>query len=306
MVEAHLNFKKSWDDRLKSGHRSEDYNDYPEYFRNLIQIDAKEFVDKITNANQKIADELVDSILAGDAYVWKDAHTPEEINNIKKGVLEWRVHSAKLKNEDITIGCKDGHIINSSSEIGPRGYRAVNHTHLFFRWNNDPLDIFSKVDKYWDATKILSGLNPESLKKATPNSGDGIVDKLSIFQYPMSYGRISRHRDPPASQKILLNMTMSQIGKDYASGDNGTYVVEGKTKNKVFVENVAGFGDYVSICPAVHHGAPPPTYIDGHKDDSPIWDTDQGRWFLHTMIVPSHHAKGKRYSTIGIYDPEEN
>jgi hypothetical protein len=302
MTQAYEHFKKSWERALPSGHISHEYSEYPEYFRNLIKIDANEFVDKINNADQKTADEIVNSILAGDAYIWQGALTEKEIKEIKNAVLDWRSNLSEAKDENIIEGCEDSHIINADGKRGTGKYKVVNHSHLFFRWNGDQLAIFRKIDKYWDATKVLSGFPPSSFKATKPRHGT--VDKLSIFQYPMDFGNISMHRDPPQFQKILLNMTMSEIGKDYASGNNGTYVVSGETKEKVYVENHAALGDFISICPAVRHGAPGPTYVDGHKDEKPKWNTPIGRWFLHTMIVPSHYVEN-RFSTLGIDDPDE-
>jgi hypothetical protein len=305
MTEPYKHFKNSWEKSLSRPPKIIDkyapsfLTNYPHFLRHITRYDANEFVDNVMNANQNTAENLVESVISGDLIVLKGAHTGNEIKGLRRRIMEWRSSQPQAENERIEEGCQDFHKINETEREGKNSYKTKDHPHIFFRWNSDPIGIFSKIDKYWSAVKVLSGLPPNSFKNSTPK--DGIIDKLTIFQYPMGFGRITKHRDPPQNQKLLLNLPMSEMGVDYARGDSGFYLVDGKSGNNFYVENLTELGDYVLACPSMHHGAQPPMPIDQISLNHLNWETELGRWLLAAISIPSHHVE-ERNSTIAIND----
>ena len=72
-IQSNLFFQKEWD-------KIEDVKTYPHYLRNIVVIlEAEDFVEKVTNASQEEAQELVKSIYSGDAYILKNALSPERL-----------------------------------------------------------------------------------------------------------------------------------------------------------------------------------------------------------------------------------
>lgn len=64
MIYKVIFFQKEWD-------KIEDVKTYPHYLRNIVVLEAEDFVEKVINANQKQAQELVKSIYSGDVYLLK-------------------------------------------------------------------------------------------------------------------------------------------------------------------------------------------------------------------------------------------
>lgn len=291
-MKAHSHFKECWEQALQ--HKA-----YPHFLRNIIRIDANEFVTTVRNADRTIAGDLVESVISGDAYVLKNAHSEAEIDRLRQMIVEWRVNREQAESEKILEGCRDIYKINDVEVVGPGYYQVLEHTHGFFRWNNDPLGIFTMLDPYWEAIKILSGHHPQAFAKSTPR--DGVIDKLTIYQYPMAIGKVTTHYDPPESQKLLLNLPMGKVGRDYGYGEYGFYVVDSGTGKNIFLEHMMNFGDYICICPTVHHGATPPQPVNGAFDAAPDWESERGRWLLTAISVPSHHVKDRK-STVAVID----
>jgi hypothetical protein len=287
-----LYFKESWKRALRT-------KAYPSFLRHVIRMDAKEFVAMVQEADQKSADDLVGSVIAGDAYVLKNAHAEEEVDSLRQRIVEWKNARKQDSFDQIREGCSDFHKIYDVEREGKNFYKTCNHTYEFYRWNGDPLKIFSMITPYWEAIKVLSGHHPEAFLNATPK--DGTIDKLAIYQYPMSFGRVTKHYDPPADQKLLLNLPMGKIGRDYGFGEYGFYAVDGDSRKNVFLEHVMNFGDSICLCPTVHHGAEPAHPINRKPDTTPDWESDRGRWLLTALSTPSHEVKN-RMATVAVND----
>lgn len=285
MSEAYLYFRDSWEKAL---HRKA----YPKFLRHVIRIPAKEFVSMVGEANQETADHFVDSVISGDAYVLKNAHSESEIDDLRRRLVEWRNECEESSFDKILEGCPDSHKIYDVEIEGPNVYQTFNHTHGFYRWNGDPVGIFAMINPNWEAIKILSGKHPEAFVQATPKNGT--IDKLAVYQYPMTFGGVTKHYDPSADQKLLLNLPMGKIHRDYGFGEYGFYAVDGDTGKHMFLEHAMNFGDYICICPTVHHGAEPVQPIDGPPDIAPDWGSERGRWLLTALSTPSHEVKDRK------------
>jgi hypothetical protein len=302
-MEPYECFKQSWEKALSQPHKEIDKDaphylkNYPHFLRNIVRYDSEEFVNLVMKADQVTADKLVESIISGDLIILKGAHTESEIKEMRQKIMNWRSSIQQAEHEKIEEGRQDFHKINAVEKSGSTYYKTKDHPHIFFRWNKDPAGIFNKIDKYWAAVKVISGLPPDSFLNSTPK--DGVIDKLTVFQYPLGYGRITKHRDPPQNQKLLLNLPMSKMGSDFSRGETGFYLVDGKSGNNVYVENVTEIGDYVLTCPSMHHGANSPLPVSGPISTEPNWETEEGRWLLAAISVPSHHVE-ERNSTIAV------
>lgn len=288
--DSHLHFKECWQDTLTT-------REYPSFLRHIIRIDAGEFVDMVSRADAQTAREIIDSVLSGDAYVLKNAHSETDVDCLRHRIVAWRQSLDQAESEKILEGRTDYHKCNNTDLVGPEYYQTCEHAHGFFRWNDDPVAIFSMIDPYWKAIKILSGNQATDFVDSTPR--DGIIDKLAVYQYPMTFGRVTKHYDPPAHQKLLFNLPMGKVGRDYGFGEYGFYVIDGDTGKQIFLEHAMNFGDYICICPTVHHGANAVQPVSGVPDEEIDWTSDRGRWLLAALAVPSHHTTN-RQSTVAV------
>jgi len=278
-------FKKAWEDR-------ETVETRPHYIRNIIMVNADEFYDKVMNATEDVVFDLVESIYNGDAYVLKDAFDEEFIDEFKEKVFIWS-KGIENKSFEMRDGCPDYHCVYDEPQGPVGGYTSLEHSYVFFRHNKNPLDVFLPLDKYWQAIKVLSGHDKGAYKDNIPS--DGLIDRITFLQYPINYGKITKHFDSPKSQKLLLGMLMSQIGQDYDYGKNGFYLVDNKQR-KVYIENVCKKGDFVCVYPTLYHGVP--TVSKGDKFLKHLdWNSTEGRWYLQCYTAESHEVEGREYST---------
>tara|TARA_R110000824_G_scaffold380118_2_gene572380 strand:+ start:1114 stop:2043 length:930 start_codon:yes stop_codon:yes gene_type:complete len=284
-TQSPLFFQKEWD-------KIEDVKTYPHYLRNVVILEAEDFVEKVTNASQEEAQELVKSIYSGDAYILKNALSPEFVEDLKNRVIEW----GKTK-EDKYFQMKDGvqsyRFTNKGDRKPEGGYTEVVHSHIFFRWD-DELELFRHFDKYWSAFKVLSGQSPTAYLNNKPT--DGIIDRITLMQYPVNHGRITHHYDSPRRQKMLLGGIFSQIGEDYDGGNNGFYVMD-KEKRKYFLENLSRKGDLICVYPAMYHGVATVKKAGFIQDeDKDLFESREGRFYLQCFSAESHEVVNRGYS----------
>jgi len=281
-------------------HWKEAQSNYPHHLRNIILIEAEEFVDKVTNADEKESKSIVESVYSGDAYILKNAFSKDQVEDIKSEVFEW---SKDKPSESFKMldGCPNYHCINDKAKGPKGGYTTIEHSYVFFRHNEEELGdkLFDAFDKYWNAIKILSGNEAESFRNNIPS--DGVIDRITFLQYPYNCGQISKHYDSSKTQKLLLGALFSQIGEDYDYGENGFYVTD-KSDNKIFLENIASKGDFVCVSPTLYHGVPNVSRMNKQMINYPAnWDSKEGRWYLQ-CYSPESHEVAEREFTVGIGD----
>ena len=280
-------FKEEWD-------KIEDVKTYPHYLRNIIIIDADEFASKVFSASEQEAKSLVNSIYSGDAYILKNALSPEHVESLKEKVFNWS-KTVEEKYFEMRDGCPDYHTINKISKAPMGGYISLEHSYVFFRHNNS-IDIFNPFERYWEAIKVLSGNSKYAYKNNTPSSG--IIDRITLLQYPIGFGKITKHYDSSKSQKLLLGNIMTQIGEDYDYGENGFYLVD-KNKKNIYIENLVQKGDFVCAYPTMYHGVP--TIKKRGASEEVDWNSTSGRWYLQCYSAESHEVKNREY-TVAIKD----
>ncbi len=263
----------------------------PHYVRNIIMVNADEFVEKVLNADESEASDLVDSIYSGDAYILKDAFDSEFVEDLKHKVYQWSINTEN-KSYEMRDGCPDYHCVYDTPQGPAGGYTSLEHSYVFFRHNKNPLNVFHPLEKYWAAVKVLSGHTQDAYKNNVPS--DGLIDRITFLQYPINKGKITKHFDSPKAQKVLLGMLMSQIGEDYDYGENGFYLVDKKDR-RVHLENLCKKGDFICVYPTMYHGVPTVTKIDRALRQR--WDNPDGRWYLQCYTAESHEVEGREYST---------
>lgn len=275
-------FKKCWD-------RVEENQTPPKFLRNIVIIDADEFIGKIKNADGKYAAELVDSIYSGDAYILKNAISKDKSEEIKRRVLDW----AEKEPENyqlMTEGCKNYHAANKSPQGPQGGYVSLEHSYVFFRHNKDSLGLFNFFEKYFEMVKILSGNKPDSFVSNSPK--DGVIDRITFIQYPIGQGKITTHFDPARTQKLLVGSIFSQIGEDYGFGENGFYLVDKYQKN-IYLENLVTQGDFICAYPTMHHGVP---LVTGGPKENESVSKPTGRWYVQCYSPESHEVKNRLFA----------
>lgn len=270
----------------------------PHYLRSIITMRMSDFVAKILDGNDQDAKELVDSIYSGDAYILKGAVDKSEAEELKEKVINWS-KTVKPEPQQMIDGCKNYHCRNDSvteKEKFPDGYTSVEHSYVFFRHNGDKLGLFERFDEYWDAIKILSGVDEDLFKKNIPS--DGVIDRITFLHYPIGQGEITTHFDSSFAQKVLLGSILTQIGEDYDFGENGFYLMS-PDKNKVHIENEGvEKGDFVCVYPTMYHGVPIVTKCElKQSEQTPV----SGRWYLQLYSPQSHEIKNREY-TVAVND----
>ena len=269
--------------------------EHPHHIRNIILIEAEEFVDRVTNADEEESKSIVESVYSGDAYILKNAFNKEEVEDIKSEVFEWS-KSKPSESFQMLDDCPNYHCINDKPKGPSGGYTTIEHSYVFFRHNSDSLTsrLFESFDRYWGAIKVLSGYEKDSFTKNIPS--DGIIDRITFLQYPYNCGKISKHYDSSKIQKLLLGGLFSQIGEDYEYGENGFYVTD-RSNKKIFLENIASKGDFLCVSPTLYHGVPNVT----KNNKQPNWDSLEGRWYLQCYSPESHEVTEREF-TVGIGD----
>ena len=255
----------------------------PHTVRNIMLVNANEFVDKVFNATEKEAFDLVESIYAGDAYILQDAFDSDFVDDLKSKVYDWSI-GVKEEAHKMLDGCPDYHCVYDKPQGPAGGYTSLEHSYVFFRHNKNKLNVF------------ISGNDRFAHKDNIPSNG--LIDRITFLQYPINKGKITKHYDSPKSQKLLLGMIMTQMGKDYDHGENGFYLVDKKDR-KIYLENIANKGDFICVYPTMYHGVPTVRSID--RGLRQRWDSTDGRWYMQCYTAESHAVENREYST-GVKD----
>jgi hypothetical protein len=253
----------------------------PRFLRNLVKVDFQEVKKKVLAEDEAFADKFVESIYSGDAYIFQNVFDPETLRKLRKTLHEYG-QKTPFGSSKILDGCPDGHEITDTS-ARTSGYKVVDHSYYFFRWNGDPLGIFSLVTETWRIFKILSGNSPTACENNIPSQG--LVDRLQVIQYPSGAGKLTTHSDPSGFQKMLIGLPLTAAGKDYKKG--GFYLLNSK-KEAVNFESEIELGSITSVYPGMFHGV---DHID--PDCTVDWKSDRGRWYIAIFTPTSHHVENR-------------
>src|SRR3989344_1382757 len=249
----------------------------PTRIRNYYKISLKDFEKKVLSYDE----ELTNSIYSGDVYIINGVVDPKKLHEIKAKAIEWGKQRQSTY-EPMVEGAKDFHqVIQEGVASEKYAIKPVRHSYFFFRWNDDPLDLFHCTNHIWGLVKTFGGFPYNAYVSNTPIGG--VVDRAQIAHYPPGAGMIPRHSDPFHNQKLILGVYISKYGKDFKKG--GIYFVD-KTDKDILLEPEINPGDAVVAYATITHGV---ACVD--PDSTPDWNTPEGRWFLGLYSNDSNEKK---------------
>lgn len=256
----------------------------PERVRNVVEMDYRDFKDKVQRQEESFVESVTVSLYAGDVYLLKNAFPKEFMVALRKNAHAY----AKNRPPEfykMLEGSPDFHRIIDLEDGKKYSFRVCKHSCYFYPWNNDPLGLFPPIYERWRAVKLLMGLRPDEYEKNTPK--DGVIDRIQVVRYPPRIGFLEPHSDPYRYQRLFFSGYMSKRGVDFQGG--GFYLV-GPGDRPVELEDQLEVGDVSIGYATVWHGVAP---VDHDKESS--WDKQDGRWFLSMYSnvsdeVPSRHT----------------
>ena len=275
-------YKNSWQRLLK-----EDY--FPSYLNNVQTFEFEDFQRIILNENDK-SEKLLNDVFKGDSLIIKNVFNKKEIIDLKDSIFDIEKNQEE-KNFRMLDECPNFHVSNKKNNIAPvkDNYDETAHSHYFFRWNKDEINIFKKFDKIWDLIKIFSGLEKDSYKLNKPK--DLILDRIQIIRYPLNEGYITTHCDASAWQKLNIGICFNEQGKEFNEG--GLYLLD-KNDKKINIEDKLEIGDCFCWIPTIFHGVDIPK-LTNHNNKN--WNSKSGRWQALALTVQSHRVKNRLLST---------
>ena len=275
-------YKNSWQRLLKK-----DY--FPSYLNNVQTFEFEDFQKIILNENDK-SENLVNDVFKGDSLIIKNVFNKKEIIDLKDSIFDIEKNQEE-KNFRMLDECPNFHVSNKKNNIAPvkDNYDETAHSHYFFRWNKDEINIFQKFDKIWDLIKIFSGLEKDSYKFNKPK--DLILDRIQIIRYPLNEGYITTHCDASAWQKLNIGICFNEQGKEFNEG--GLYLLD-KNDKKINIEGKLEIGDCFCWIPTIFHGVEIPKLTNHNKKN---WKSKSGRWQALALTVQSHRVKNRLLST---------
>ena len=272
------NYSDVWEDFIKD-------NYFPTSLRNPRTIEFSEFRDIVYN-KPKETKQLILDMLSGDVLVLKNALKREEAIKIKKQLYEYGNNTPEQDlREDSVI--PNYHIKNQLKYKIKDGYNELAHSYYFYRWNDDTLNLFSRINDVWDTVKVFNGLDVNEYKDNLPE--DNIIDRIQVLHYPLNSGEISCHCDKARWQKTNIGFNLTQIGEDYDEG--GAYFLN-SDEEEIHMEPYIKVGDAPIFLPSILHGVRTPK-SDNHDID---WSTSRGRWLLLAQTVQSQCLEDREKS----------
>ena len=249
----------------------------PNRFRNLITLSYEELKYRVEN---NIALSMIHSLYLGDAYLIKNGFPQEFMFRLQQEVHEYcKEHPSEFYK--MLEGTPDFHR-QIDLETGKNySIASCKHSCYFYRWNNDPLNVYETIDERWRILKVLMGLQYNEYENNTPK--DGVVDRIQIVRYPPSLGYLEPHTDAYEHQRLIFSGYMSKRDLDFHGG--GFYLIN--SENEVInIEDKIDVGDFLFCYASVYHGVAP---CEGECD----WDKDDGRWFLSMYSNTSDEVENR-------------
>ena len=254
----------------------------PTRVRMIRRWDWEDFSKAVMNADPDFIWNMVTTLYAGDVYIIHGAFPEEFMLRIKKEAFEYGKSSPSSFHKMLE-GTPDFHRIIDLETGKKYSFQVCKHSCFFYRWNDDPLNLFPDISERWRVVKTLMGLSPTEYELNTPR--DGVVDRVQIAQYPSRCGFLEPHSDPYKYQRLFFSGYMTERGKDYEGG--GFYLV-GAGDEVVEAERDIRVGDIGIGYATVYHGVAP---CNRHLPTD--WDTMDGRWFLSMYSNASDEVKDR-------------
>ena len=272
------NYKDVWEEFIKE-------NYFPTSLRTPRTIQFTEFKDMVYNKPEKTKQLILD-MLAGDVIVLKNALDRKEAIKIKEQLYEYGNTTPEQDlREDSVI--PNYHVKNQLKYKVKDGYNELAHSYYFYRWNEDALKLFNRINEVWDTVKIFNGLSVDEYKDNLPE--DKIIDRIQVLHYPMNSGEISCHCDKARWQKTNIGFNLTQIGEDYDEG--GAYFLN-SNEEEIHMESYIEIGDAPIFLPSIFHGVRTPKSSSVEVD----WSIPKGRWLLLAQTVQSQCLENREKS----------
>lgn len=255
----------------------------PTRARNLISLDFSEFAKKIDNEELSFANQITRSLIEGDIYILKNAFDKKFFDDLK---INCHNHFKDQPSSfhKMVEGCPDFHRTIDIDTGKKYSFKVCKHSYYFYKWNNDPLNLFETTYKRWRVIKKLMGYKQNMFENNTPK--DGPIDRIQVVRYPSKYGYLEPHSDPYKYQKFFISGYMSKKGEDYVDG--GFYALNVKDEI-IDVEKSIDVGDIGVGYATIVHGVAP---VNRQKD--PNWkDINDGRWFYSLYTNESDEVKNR-------------
>ncbi len=206
----------------------------PDRLRKVVVVDWNLFDNLIKTGGRPYFNE---SIVSGDAWLLKGALPGDFVDGMRRKVIAWERERDQSFHK-ILDGVPDYHR-KIDIETGKKySILACKHSAYFFRWNDDPLDLWPTITERWRTIKQAMGLSFDEYEDNKPS--DGPTDRIQVVRYPPGIGYLEPHRDAYANQQCFISGYMSKRGVDYHGG--GFYFVDTNDK-PVFVEDQIDIGD---------------------------------------------------------------
>ena len=256
--------------------------EYPTRANKVIELEYEEFAKNINNKNIKFANEITESLINGNIYIFKRAFKKEFFEKIKLDCRNFFKDKPSSFHKMIE-NCPDFHRIIDYETGKNYSFNVCKHSYYFYNWNNDPINIFEETYDKWRKIKILMGYEPNEFEKNTPKNG--VVDRIQVVQYPSKYGFLEPHSDPYKYQKFFISGYMSKKGKDFFDG--GFYALNSKDKI-IDVEKQIDVGDLGVGFATIIHGVAPV-----NVNFEPTESINDGRWFYSLYTNQSDEVKNR-------------
>lgn len=253
----------------------------PSEVRNIVFMAYREFQANVWAGKARFAREFVHSTLGGDAWILKGAFASNFMRTMRKKVIAWCAERPSEFHKMLD-GSPDFHRVIDESVSALYSIKAGKHSAYFYRWNDDPLDLWPTVTSRWRVVKRAMGLASTAYEANLPS--DGVVDRIQVVRYPPAIGFLEPHVDAHEHQRFFFSGYMSKRGVDYEGG--GFYFLRGE--EKVEIEDRLEVGDVCIGYASLKHGVAP---CDLHK--TPSWEAHDGRWFLSMYSNASDAMKDR-------------
>lgn len=256
----------------------------PSRFRRLVVASFDIFAREVRRGDSHFAKQLVESLYGGDLWLLKKAFPEEWMRSLKDKTVAF-MRSEPPSFHKMVEGSPDFHRIIDLEAGKAYAFECCKHAAYCYRWNSDPLNVWSDITERWSVVKLAMGLKADEYEANTPK--DGVIDRVQIVRYPPAIGFLEPHADPHLHQRLFFSGYMGRRDVDYMGG--GFYTVD-QHDRAVDVESYIGVGDaaigYATMC----HGVAP---CDRHI--LPDWEKTDGRWFLSMYSnasdeVPKRHT----------------
>lgn len=242
----------------------------PTRLRLVRVMNWSDFRDGVLKAEDYFVQTIVGSLYWGDVFILRNAFPSEFMRELKAKTVAW-TRSREQSFHQMVDGVPDFHRMIDIETGKKYALEGCKHSAYFFRWNDDPLNIWPAITERWAIIKMALGLKADEYEANLPSSGRP-VDRIQVVRYPPSIGFLEPHQDPPENQRCFISGYMSKRGSDYQGG--GFYGVD-ENDRMVDLEGQIEIGDmaigYATVC----HGVAP-----CDRGRVPDWTAADGRWFL--------------------------